>query len=167
MVCRRVVGLLILALLTAAGLLAGLVWPLHSARALPTPPPTAPFDRPPPPPQPQREYPLPPPAALRPTADTLPPDLSILTIGRTPRYPRYCLDYTYDVPMLCPGTETTQRFPAAGETAVFHARLANQGGQPAPAVPYTWTLDGVVQAAGLTPALEPGAEYTLTWTWAW
>lgn len=166
MACRRVVELLTLALLTAIGLTAGLVWPLWATAIPPVAAPTA-YDRPPPPPQPQREYPLPPPAMARPDDGELPPDLSILTIGRTPRYPRYCLDYTYDVPMLCPGTETAQRFPADGQTVVFHARLANQGGQTASAVPYTWTLDGLVQATGLTPALDAGTEYTLTWTWAW
>lgn len=167
--CRRTAGLLLLALLTTTGLLVGLLWPLAgralspaSLAASPTPP-----DRPPPPPLLQRDYPLPPPARPRPADVPLPPDLSILTIGRTPRYPRYCLDYTHDVPMLCPGTETAPRFPAEGEIVTLHARVANQGEQPTTSVPFTWTLDGAVQQTGLLPGLDAGAEYTLTWTWAW
>ena len=66
------------------------------------------------------------------TTSTLPTDLSILTISRRPLYQRYCLDYSRNLPELCPGTEHDQRFPQPGELVTFTARIANQGDLPTP-----------------------------------
>ncbi len=119
--------------------------------------------------------PTPPGASARPAVDeqrTAQPkapalDLSIQYISRTPRYQRYCLDYSQGVPELCPGTEGAKRFPDPGEVVTFTAHVANQGSTVAAERPYTWSLDGVEQASGALPALATGGTAEVQWSWPW
>ncbi len=116
---------------------------------------------------------------LHPSAISIPPqvkmgepsasvsDLSIHFISRMPRYERYCLDYTNDVPQLCEGTANAKRFPDPGEPVTFTARIANQGVVTTTPTAYSWFLDGEEQAVGVLPLVGPGAEHELSWNWAW
>ena len=160
----RLILALSLTSVLALALLAGLAQ--EPVRAEPPSPPPGRYDLPPTPPAPDLDFPLPPRAESGQPADDY-GDLSIHFISRTPRYDRYCLDYTHDVPELCEGTENTKRFPDPGEPVTFTARIANQGSVSTTATAYTWLLDGVEQAAGILPALGPGAERDLSWNWAW
>ncbi len=102
------------------------------------------------------------------------PDLSVQWIARTPRYPRYCLDYRHGLPELCPGTDSARHFPLPGEVVTFTAQIANQGVITTPALSATWQIVPVlmtseqrgpaaVRRADLTlPPLAPGATATLT-----
>ena len=115
-----------------------------------------------------------------PTANTPParvpdlPDLSVNWIERTPRYQRYCLDYSSGLPDLCPGTQGLRRFPLPGEVVTFTARIVNQGAVTSPATSAVWTLQPAAVAAiqpQITlvnlPPLAPGVTTTLTLTWPW
>ena len=170
---RRFSARLAVALATAAALLV-LLAALLEAAAPPPPASTWKDRRPPPAPAPglapglapAPDFPRPAPARLRPH-QPLPPDLSLLYLSRTPRYHRYCLDYSQGAPELCAGTENEKRFPDAGEPVTLTARIANQGDAAAQPVSFTWRLDGVAQTDGSLPGLAAGAEFTLTWGWAW
>lgn len=123
-----------------------------------------------PPPPPEKaipDYPLPPPALPRPANANIPADLSVLYISCTPRYQRYCLDYSSGSPELCQGSGHEKRFPDPGEVVTLTARVANQGGVGAAATTYTWLWDGEAQAWGIVPALAPGETVDLVWTWPW
>ncbi len=95
------------------------------------------------------------------------PDLTIVTIRRTPRYPAYKVDYPAGIPTLRPGTEGDQRFPMPGEAITLTAQVKNQGRSVAPAVRYAWKLDGASFGAGATPVLLPGASVELSISWRW
>lgn len=166
---------LAIGLASAVALLLLLAIPLTGVRlqAAPLAPPAPTWEdrRPPPfapPPAlaPAPDFPRPSPARLRPD-QPLPPDLSILFISRTPRYNRYCLDYSQGAPELCAGTENEKRFPDAGEPVTLTARIANQGDAATQPVSFTWRLDGAAQTSGSLPGLAAGAEFTLTWGWGW
>ena len=138
----------------------------NPVQAEPPSPPPGRYDVPPTPPVPDLDFPRPPLAESgEPAADVS--DLSVHFISRTPRYDRYCLDYSHDAPELCEGTEDAKRFPDPGEQVTFTARIKNQGAISTTATAYTWLLDGGEQASGLLPALGPGAEENLSWRWAW
>ncbi len=105
-------------------------------------------------------------------------DLSVQWIARTPRYPRYCLDYSRGLPELCPGTANARHFPLPGETVTFTAQIANQGIITTPAVSATWQIEPAAVRAGdrapavqrddvTLPPLAPGATATLTLPWSW
>ncbi len=95
------------------------------------------------------------------------PDLSVQWIERTPRYQRYCVDYSRGLPELCPGTEDEQRFPAPGEIVTWTAHIANQGLVPSPAVPAIWQVGQQTPLPQVLPALGPGVTATLAITWPW
>lgn len=103
------------------------------------------------------------------------PDLSVNWIERTPRYQRYCLDYSSGLPDLCPGTEGVRRFPLAGEIVTFTARIVNQGTMTSPATSAVWTLLPAAAASAprpqitlvALPPLAPGVTTTLMLTWPW
>lgn len=102
------------------------------------------------------------------------PDLSVQWIERTPRYQRFCLDYSSGLPDLCPGTENLRRFPLPGEIVSFTARIANQGAVTSPVASALWELlpAGVADARAQTalaivPPLPPGVTTTLTISWPW
>ncbi|MCP4166789.1 MAG: hypothetical protein GY759_12980 [Chloroflexi bacterium] len=94
-------------------------------------------------------------------------DLSIQYISRTPRYNRYCLVYDRDIPELCPGTETDQRFPQPGEPVTFTAHIVNQGMVTATAAAYTWTVDGRAVQMGEIQALGPDGWVDIHLDWHW
>ncbi len=106
------------------------------------------------------------------------PDLSVQWIARTPRYPRYCLDYSRGLPELCPGTANTRHFPLPGEAVTFTAQIVNQGLVATPAVSALWQVTPAAAAGENTsaaarqdivtlPPLAPGATATLTLPWSW
>jgi len=110
------------------------------------------------------------------------PDLDVLYIERTPRYPGYALDYDrpgqegVPIPVdnktrqpLTPAqAKTVQRWPAPGETVTFIAHVQNRGRAPAPGWEYAWYVDGREKARGQTRAVHPpGQEMTINWTWKW
>src|SRR5438067_7457941 len=84
------------------------------------------------------------------------PDIDVLYIERTPRYPGYRPDYDLPgregVPVLVdPKTRRSigpaeaakiQRWPAAGETVTFTAHVQNRGNGKAGSYEYMWLLDG-------------------------
>ncbi|MFZ1597829.1 MAG: LamG-like jellyroll fold domain-containing protein, partial [Anaerolineae bacterium] len=112
------------------------------------------------------------------------PDLSVQWIERTPRYQRYCLDYSSGLPDLCAGTQGLRRFPLPGEIVTFSAAIANQGTLTSPAASAVWAIlpaaasPGVPNSFGAAPGrphitlatlppLAPGVTTTLTLTWPW
>lgn len=101
----------------------------------------------------------------RPEANAV--DLSVNYISRTPHYQRYCLDYSHNVPELCPGTEGEKRFPDPGEIVTFTAHVVNQGALVAAGRAYTWSLDGLDQESGGLPSLAAGESADLHWSWPW
>ena len=48
-------------------------------------------------------------------------DLDVTYIDRDPMYKAYCVEYPGGIPILCPGTETEQRWPSPGEVVTFTA----------------------------------------------
>src|ERR1041385_5032339 len=84
------------------------------------------------------------------------PDIDVLYIERTPRYPGYRPDYDLPghqgVPILVnPKTrkpltpaeaKAIKRWPAAGEEVTFTAHIQNRGNAEAPAWEYSWLIDG-------------------------
>ena len=94
-------------------------------------------------------------------------DLDVTFIQRTPAYHRYCLEYPEGKPVLCPGTEYEQRWPAPGEIVTFTAHIANHGTQPSPTFDYAWEVDGTIVATGTLPALAAQAETTTSYAWPW
>ncbi len=95
------------------------------------------------------------------------PDLSVQWIERTPRYHRYCIDYSRGLPELCAGTEDEPRFPEPGEIVTWTAHIANQGRIASPAVPAVWQVDGQAALSQPLPALGPGVTATLAFTMPW
>lgn len=95
------------------------------------------------------------------------PDLSVQWIERTPRYHRYCVDYSRGLPELCAGTEDEQRFPEPGEIVTWTAHIANQGRVASPAVLAAWQVGEQSAAPQVLPGLEPGVTTTLAITWPW
>src|SRR5690606_32665826 len=71
------------------------------------------------------------------------------------------------VPILCPGSEDEQRWPAPGEVVTFTAHVVNQGTLPSPPAAYHWAFDGAETATGTLPPLEPGATTTISTRWTW
>ena len=100
-------------------------------------------------------------------------DLDVTFISRAPLYHAYCVEYLWDVPnqpgrpMLCPGTESDQRWPEPGEIVTFTAHVVNKGMLPSPEFAYAWYMDGVEVARGALPALAPAAEITAALQWPW
>jgi hypothetical protein len=95
------------------------------------------------------------------------PDLSVQWIERTPRYHRYCVDYSSGLPELCAGTEYDRRFPEPGEIMTWTARIANQGTAASPAALAVWQVGEDAALLTALPALGPGVTTTLTITWPW
>lgn len=142
-------------LLLAVGLLGGL-W-TAAAASEPPPPQLPPF------------YWLStmPPGRSAPANPPLLPDLAVQWVERTPRYPRYCVDYSRGLPELCAGAEDDKHFPEPGEVVTFTAHIANVGGSASPPAAALWRVG---QDAGLPqdlPALGPGVTTTLAITLPW
>ncbi len=112
-------------------------------------------------------------------------DLQVLTVSRTPRYPRYAAMYTgYQItepsgygPYIFSAsthlgqgqTENTKRWPDIGESCTYTATVRNRGTNTwNGALTATWMVDGVVVS---TPskivALAPGDMTTFTYVKNW
>lgn len=112
-------------------------------------------------------------------------DLQVVTISRTPRYPRYDPQYSFyqitepngfgpyyftAATSLGSGQNgNTQRWPDPGQTVTYTATIRNRGTNAiATTVPYTWTLDGATVAESSTFALlNPGETTTVSWQMVW
>jgi hypothetical protein len=111
------------------------------------------------------------------------PDLDVLYIERTPRYPGYMLDYDSrgmeGVPLvvenqpsrrhLTPAEiKAVKRRPAPGETVTFTAHVQNRGSAPAPPWEWAWFIDGRQAAQGATTGPQAvGQEVTAQFRWKW
>lgn len=119
--------------------------------------------------------------ALSQTADRL-PDVNVLYIERTPRYPGYRLDYSRPgwegVPILVDNrtrkpltpseARAVKRQPAPGERVTFTAHVQNRGSAPAPAWEYAWYIDGREMGRGRIAEAQPvGKEVTVSFVWNW
>lgn len=111
-------------------------------------------------------------------------DLDVLSIERTPKYPRYRVTtfanrsacapenanyYPYADdrgPQLCPGEAGRKRSPAAGDTVTFYARIANKGTATTGDVAFRWFLD-TAQIKNGTVRLEAGAVAVEAVNWTW
>jgi hypothetical protein len=110
------------------------------------------------------------------------PDLDVLYIERTPRYPGYRPEYGLKghegVPLLVDrktGKVLTEaqaraikRWPSAGEEVTFTAHVQNRGSGPANGWEYAWLLDGKEVARGTAAGPQGvGEEKTASWKWKW
>ncbi|MGC8668038.1 MAG: CARDB domain-containing protein [Chthonomonadales bacterium] len=110
------------------------------------------------------------------------PDLDVVAIERTPRYPGYALEYGRPgwkgIPILV-GNRTRkpltpqearriQRWPKEGELVTFTAHVRNHGDAPAPPYDFVWMVDGTPVSKGATPESQPaGTERTFSFSWRW
>ena len=112
-------------------------------------------------------------------------DLQVLSVSRTPRYPRYLPNYTYysitepsgfgpyifSAATSLGGGQTaeTQRWPTIGATVTYTATVRNRGTNTwSGTLGATWTFDGsVVGTPSQSVSLAPGATTTFVYTRAW
>lgn len=112
-------------------------------------------------------------------------DLQVVTVSRTPRYPRYDPLYTYHeitepsgfgpyifsaATGLGSGQDgNTQRWPEIGEQVTYTATVRNRGTRViGTTLPRTWTLDGsTVDTGASVVGLQPGQTVTYSWSMAW
>jgi DNA-binding beta-propeller fold protein YncE len=110
------------------------------------------------------------------------PDIDVIYIERTPRYPGYRPDYDLPgwkgVPVLVdqktrkPLTPaqvaSVKRWPSPGERVTFTAHVQNRGNAPAPAWEYAWYLDGKEVVRGsIKERQRVGYEVTVEAHWQW
>ena len=115
------------------------------------------------------------------TPDRL-PDIDVLYIERTPRYPGYQPDYDLPgrkgvptlidsrtrKPLTTAQAAAIKRQPAAGEKVTFTAHVQNRGAADAPPYECAWLIDGREIGHGMTTGLQPpGTEVTASVQWAW
>jgi hypothetical protein len=105
------------------------------------------------------------------------PDLDVVCISRTPRYPSLHGEVNYvdlNKPYLRPEAEQLKKFfPEKGETVTFTAKFTNKGTRIEGQVEYCWKIDGQVIKAGAVeappylpkPMYEPWATTSLEWVW--
>jgi chitodextrinase len=100
--------------------------------------------------------------------ETLPSDLSVQYISRTPRFAQLKINYSPDGynPTIAPESAGKQ-WPDVGETTTFTARVRNLGAAATPTVGYRWLIDGSVRAEGQVPALAANATADVSMTWPW
>lgn len=110
------------------------------------------------------------------------PDLDVLAIERTPRYPGYALDYErpglQGVPVLVDNrtrkpltpqeARRVKRWPSEGELVTFTAHVQNRGDATAPPYDFVWMVDGTPAARGSSSESQPpGMERTFSFVWRW
>ena len=94
-------------------------------------------------------------------------DLDVTFIRRTPLYYAYCVEYPNDIPQLCSGTESNQRWPDPAEQVTFTAHIVNKGTEPSGEFSYQWKIDGDVVESGDLSNIAPNQETTVDYIWAW
>lgn len=123
--------------------------------------------------------------SIGPRTPWLETDLQVVSVSRTPRFPRYDPIYSYyeitepngfgpyiftAATGLGSGQDSdTQRWPAIGQTVTYTMTVRNRGTTPYVArVPYTWALDGaeVASDSGFV-ALNPGDTAEFSWSMPW
>ena len=96
------------------------------------------------------------------------PDLDVTYVSQTPKYNRYCVNYSNNIPTLCPGTENQKRFPDVGETITYTAHIKNKGPAASGNFDYQWSVDGqVATSSAFIGSIEPGQETTTTLPIEW
>lgn len=109
------------------------------------------------------------------------PDLDVVYIERTPRYPgylpRYDLPGREGVPTLADKSgkpltpaqaRSIKRWPVEGEVVTFTAHIQNRGNTSAAPCDYAWYLDGKEIARGKFATSFPvGKEARASWRWKW
>ncbi len=74
------------------------------------------------------------------------PDLDVLLISRSPRYPRFEVAYNppgYN-PHLVPGTQNLKHYPNLGELMIYNAIIRNSGGGTIEDFVINWYVDSVL-----------------------
>ncbi len=112
-------------------------------------------------------------------------DLQVVSMARTPRYPRYDVIYTvYEItepsgfgPYFCSAAtglgggqnENTQRWPELGDPITYTATVRNRGSNPwSGAIDATWTVDGSPMSQPSDPvSLEPNDTVTFDFVYNW
>jgi outer membrane protein assembly factor BamB len=112
-------------------------------------------------------------------------DLQVLSLARSPQYPRYLPNYTYYMLSEPSGfgpygfsaatslgggqTADTQRWPNVGDTVTYTATVRNRGTNTwSGKLTATWTVDGaVVGTPSQTVTLAPGATATFAMPRTW
>ena len=112
-------------------------------------------------------------------------DLQVVSVARSPQYPRYAAEYTsYQVtdpsgfgPYLISAatslgdgqTADTQRFPNVGDAVTYTATVRNRGSNAVSEVLcVSWQLDGApVAADSQSVTLAPGNTTTFTYVMTW
>ncbi len=112
-------------------------------------------------------------------------DLQVISISRTPRYPRYLPNYSYYTVTEPSGfgpyvfsaatslgggqTSSTQRWPSIGATVTYTATVRNRGTNTwTGTLGGTWTFDGAtVGTPSQSVSLAPGAMVTFTYSRTW
>jgi hypothetical protein len=112
-------------------------------------------------------------------------DLQVVSISRTPKFPRYAPEYTYyEVtepsgfgPYTCSAatglglgqTEQTQRWPEIGDTVTYTVTVRNRGTEVWDgAIRGIWTVDGAQKGhPGVNGPLAPGGVVTMTLQRTW
>lgn len=112
-------------------------------------------------------------------------DLQVVTVSRTPRYPRYDPHYSYYTITEPSGfgpyvfsaatglgsgqTAATQRWPNLGDLVTYTATIRNRGTAIwNKAVPFTWRVDGgIIGESSASMALEPESTATVTLVRCW
>ena len=95
-------------------------------------------------------------------------DLDVTYISRDPLYHRYEVVYSEDGrPIIRPGTEDDQRWPAQGEVVTFTAHVRNKGYFASGKFTFKWFVDDQEVAVGTIANLPGGDEITTDFQWEW
>lgn len=96
------------------------------------------------------------------------PDLDVLYIERTPRFPRYNVTYDHGTnPHLEGDQQRMMRWPDVGETVTFWGHVANKGLARSAPSSYRFLLDGKIIGEGKLPRIEPCDQVVVTAKWPW
>ena len=99
------------------------------------------------------------------------PDLDVTYIERTPRFPKYKVNYQPRGlnPSLSEREKKVQRWPHEGQAVTFHAHIANKGLSPSPVSDWLVYMDGtpLPGALGKIPPIAPNEEVVVHAPWLW
>jgi len=97
------------------------------------------------------------------------PDLDILHISRSPKYPRFEVEYDppgYN-PHLAPGTQQLKHYPDPAESMKYTALIRNSGGGTVEGFMITWLVDSVVVQSEISGRLFPRQRIMSRLYWPW